>query len=246
MKNLVVATVLSLSSTSAVFGATLVQNFDVSGGYGLSSGGIIGHTLSPDIGDISIDGFDPSLGTLTSATVNYSLTINAFDMTFISNFLSVRRTEEISLLYTDGVQVRSADDNFVTSLGFESSTNFLSNVTLSPGQSAVRGVPEHTVSFSSSLDVTTSRVLDAIQDTRGFSLKGLHSVVDCSETGFGLGCPSLFDTSGSSSARVVGSVTFEYEPSIAPVPLPAGFPMLIAGLAGLGWLGKRRKALSAT
>lgn len=29
---------------------------------------------------------------------------------------------------------------------------------------------------------------------------------------------------------------------VAPVPLPAGLPMLVAGLAGLGWLGKRRKA----
>lgn len=43
-----------------------------------------------------------------------------------------------------------------------------------------------------------------------------------------------------------GSLSLISDTSVAPVPLPAGFPMLLAGFAGLGWLGSRRKAVSAT
>lgn len=44
-----------------------------------------------------------------------------------------------------------------------------------------------------------------------------------------------------------GLVYLQYNAvSVAPVPLPAGFPMLLAGLLGLGWLGKRGKAMFAT
>lgn len=42
-----------------------------------------------------------------------------------------------------------------------------------------------------------------------------------------------------------GGLRLISDTSVAPVPLPAGFPMLLAGLVGLGWLGKRRKATSA-
>lgn len=42
-----------------------------------------------------------------------------------------------------------------------------------------------------------------------------------------------------------GNLSLVTDTSVAPVPLPAGFPMLVAGLVGLGWIGKRRKTATA-
>ena len=36
---------------------------------------------------------------------------------------------------------------------------------------------------------------------------------------------------------------FRIAQSPAPVPLPASLPLLVAGLAGIGWLGKRRSTV---
>lgn len=40
-------------------------------------------------------------------------------------------------------------------------------------------------------------------------------------------------------------VEYNDAPSVTPVPLPAGFPMLLAGLVGFGWIAKRRKEVTS-
>ncbi len=87
----------------------------------------------------------------------------------------------------------------------------------------------------------------------GFDL----SNIDVPQTLFGMTFNELRtgnDIVFSTGDRITGGTTLRNradsvsvaELSIAPVPLPAGFPMLLVGLAGLGWLGSRRRAVSAT
>lgn len=46
----------------------------------------------------------------------------------------------------------------------------------------------------------------------------------------------------SMTMELTGATVAEVNPRVAPVPLPAGLPLMAAGLAALGWLGRRRKA----
>ena len=74
--------------------------------------------------------------------------------------------------------------------------------------------------------------------TLGSATFTTNSTVDFS--GFGTISSLFFDDS--STAAGMGYGNFTFDAAITQVPLPASLPMLVAGLAGLGFLRRRKAA----
>jgi len=70
----------------------------------------------------------------------------------------------------------------------------------------------------------------------------VYSVIaDAPDTAFG--APAMqfnIDRDGSFDGGGGSTWTFAYTTDVAPIPLPASLPLLLAGLGGLAWLGRRK------
>lgn len=215
------ALALALTATSPAMAGTVSFTFD-----NLSSSGIVESYFGVGANDTATVTFDyddtPAYESTYSYSTAYSYDYAYFDLSQVTltiNGTSISMDPQYYGLYTyDFTSGSSGYSDTIYFYDYYSSTGWSNGWSGSYNYAYVSGP------FETFLDGTSPADADPSQATNGYLSFSFYD----NSNGYSYG--SLY-----SSSLVGVNVA-----GLAPVPLPAGLPMLLAGLGGLAWLRRRR------
>jgi hypothetical protein len=215
------------------------------------AGASLGFSIFPDV---SL--FDPSIGTLTSAELNYTGTVLVFVQ--VSGFNPSAYGQQVTVVAT------SAPGTFTIALGpafgnaskVQGTAQPARGCNLDPGDGCIDSDTEtspftfsaNAVDLSLLLGTGTFTVSPFGINQGGFACSATHTTtgVPVSSGYFALG--GTCNAEGNVVADGTLTMTYAYEPAAAPVPLPPSIAMFLSVLVGAGALrhwSKRKAAVAA-
>ena len=189
--------------------------------------------FAPQLGSFTtafaVQKFDPSLGTLSGVTLRLDAQATAELLVFNSNTLAQNFSNAsasipliVDVMTPDGLHLS------ITALSTR-----LSGVA-APGLNSYAGV---TATASTSQILAPSQWGHYLGTGSGPALFS----ASFSEGRYAGEAPFLVFFSGQAEAGGAFKIHYDYEPTASVVPLPAALPLLLAGVAGLGFAGRRRR-----
>lgn len=176
---------------------------------------------------LSVQKFDSSLGTLTGIQLVYSS-----DVTSSVNLTNDGKKATVADVRVDATLSLYRPDNTLVAPAV-SATLYNTSVSLAKGQTIVDAA-------TGSKTLTLNALLDSSSDFALFTGTGVisspFSVVATSHSSSSTGLSADFTT----TANGYGKVTYTF--TAAPVPEPETYAMLLAGLALVGVVARRRKS----
>ena len=219
-------------AAASVFAMTAdVANAATTTVVGTSSGAVSGDGSVT----VTLDQFNAALGTLNSVSFSVfsgtsSATITITNDGGTTESSSVKLNSALYITDNDGVlaSLLPAAQPYST---FDST----GDISLNGGES----------SDPQSLETSASAGLNFLVSAGSPSLfvgSDTFSFTFTFDTGFETETGSNFSVSGSSLSNAAVSIVYDYTPTVSSGPLPAALPMLGAGLAGIAFVARRRKA----
>lgn len=178
-----------------------------------------------DLPALELDLFDPSLGTLTGVK-----------LTLEGSFVA---TGTVTSLGTS--PVLTGFEQSVLLSGTSSIGGLTLNLDLSDGTTPMIFAPAQTEVVDLADD---GMVMDTSMDFAAFTGPGTFNVDFFTLSGSTIIGGGNLEALISTNAEITATVEYTFDEAttpMTPVPLPATAPLLLAGLAGLGFLSRRRK-----
>jgi len=183
---------------------------------------------------VTLDKFNSALGTLDSVSFTVFTATSAATIT-IRNDGGTTESSSVKLNSTVSISDPNGALASIFPVGPYSTFDQTGDISLTAGQT----------SAPQSLDTAVSGGINFLLSPAAnsfFTGPGSFSFGFLFDTGFETETGSNFTVSGSSLSNAAVTVEYTYTEAPSTVPLPAALPLLGAGLAGLAFIGRRRKS----